>query len=145
MAGSCESFPCHKLFQAKATAITHGPNTIWFNRTCKHKKQHLQRKWISFPWNPLIDSSEYMKATIPSSTGFQMLVLVNDDQDTDTMHESQGHIGKTHRTSSEGPEANHNLTGALTWHPRRQILQIKFFTIGCNKNITFLYWMVTWQ
>lgn len=63
-----------------------------------------------------------MKASIPSETGLRMLALADNDQGTDTMHESQGHIEETHRKSSEGPESNRNLTGGPTWHPRRQVI-----------------------
>lgn len=31
--GSSDSFPIHKLFQAKITPITQGPSAIWFSMT----------------------------------------------------------------------------------------------------------------
>ena len=42
--GSSECFCCHKLFQAKITAMTHGPNTIWFSKTCQRKDKKITRE-----------------------------------------------------------------------------------------------------
>lgn len=44
--GSSASFPSHRLFHAKTTAITHGPSTIWFNKTCK--TEHISTSNIIF-------------------------------------------------------------------------------------------------
>lgn len=116
--GSSKSFPCHKLFHAKTTAITEGPSTIWFNKICKEIAM-VSRLLICFVWTKslLIKNKNKIKRGIPWSISSLQFAWACTDQDTDTMHKNQGHKKETHMKPSGGLLDYHDLKGEFPWHP----------------------------
>lgn len=113
--GSCESFPCHKLFHAKTTAITVGPSTIWFNTICKYIK-------VSYTnWNAEYEKWKF-KGSTPSVLGSPPFAWAKHNQDTGTMHKNQGHRKETHRKSSAEHGSSHGLKEGSTLHPKGKSL-----------------------
>lgn len=110
LSGSSASFPCHKLFHAKTTAITHGPSTIWFNKTCKKQQSwECSNKFFKIKCSTESSSQILKENFIPLSTRSVLIALACNDQETGTKHENQGHTKETHMKSFGELEASCGL------------------------------------